>query len=211
MVGFIIGHTAGNALMYIGIADPSAGQDAINTYAYALKSNAPLLWGTRIALLISVILHVYYTLKLAGMNSSANPVKYKVKKKTTSTFGSSNATWLGLMILFFVIYHLAHYTFLVTHNEYATMMDPQGRHDVYSMVLAGFSKPIISIFYVLGVVSLGFHLKHGVQSMVHTLGFHGPNIKEKANKASNLIAFFVTVFLGFIPLAVLLGLVGEVK
>lgn len=208
MVGFLLGHTAGNALVYLG---PEMGREAINAYAQGLKDTPLLLWGTRIAMLVSVVLHVFYTLRLSAMNRAANPVNYKVKKSTTSSFGSKYATSLGIVILLFVIYHLMHYTFQVTHPEYVTMTDAMGRHDVYSMIVAGFSKPLISIFYVLAVASLGFHLKHGIQSMVHTLGLNGPNIKDKANKASTLIALFVTIFLGFIPIAVLIGLVGEAK
>jgi succinate dehydrogenase / fumarate reductase cytochrome b subunit len=87
------------------------------------------------------------------------------------------------------------------------MVDDQGRHDVYAMVVEGFSHPLISLFYVLGVVSLGFHLKHGIQSMVHTLGFNGTKLSQTTNKISNLLSIVITLLLAFIPISILLGLV----
>lgn len=201
MVGFIIGHTSGNLLMYVG-------PDAINAYAQGLRDLGPGLWVARIVLLISVILHIYYTLKLTAMNREAKPVGYKKKTYKRTTFASKNMTILGVTILAFLIYHLLHYTFQVTHPQYAEWEDALGRHDVYRMVVAGFNKPIISIFYVIGVLGLGYHLRHGIQSMVHTLGFNGDSTKKYANLFAKLITAFSVIGLGSIPIAVLLGLVG---
>ena len=64
LFGFVIGHLAGNLILF-------AGPEAYNHYAAALKGNAPLLWGTRITLLTSVILHIVFTMQLAKRNASA--------------------------------------------------------------------------------------------------------------------------------------------
>ena len=46
IVGFAVGHMAGNLQAY-------AGAEQYNAYAEMLKANAALLWGTRIALLFA--------------------------------------------------------------------------------------------------------------------------------------------------------------
>lgn len=201
MVGFIIGHTAGNILVYVG-------QDAINTYAQGLKDLGAGLWVVRIGLIVAVLLHIFYSIKLAGMNKAAKPIGYKKSTYKRSTFGSKNAVILGITVLAFLIYHLLHYTFQLTHPEYKDMADALGRHDVYTMMITGFGKPIISIIYVIGVLGLGYHLRHGIQSMVHTLGFNGGSVSNYSNLAAKLITAFVVLGLGSIPIAVLTGLVG---
>ena len=45
-----------------------------------------------------------------------------------------------------------------------------GRHDVHAMMVAGFSNPWVSGFYVLAVGLLCFHLSHGVGAMFSSLG-----------------------------------------
>ncbi|MDC1067977.1 succinate dehydrogenase cytochrome b subunit [Candidatus Kapabacteria bacterium] len=201
MVGFIIGHTSGNLLIFVG-------QDAINTYAQGLKDIGAALWVVRSALIISVVLHIYYTLKLTALNKAAKPIGYKKTTYKRSTFASRNMTILGLTILFFIIYHLLHYTFQVTHPQFKDLQDSLGRHDVYNMIVAGFQNPIICIFYILGVLGLGYHLRHGIQSMIHTIGLNSDSAKKYSNLFAKLITIFAVVGLGSIPISVLIGLVG---
>jgi succinate dehydrogenase / fumarate reductase cytochrome b subunit len=201
MVGFMIGHTSGNLLMYVG-------QDAINAYAQGLRDLGAGLWAARAVLIVSVLLHIYYTLKLTALNKSAKPIGYKKKTFKRSTFASKNMTILGVTVLLFLIYHLAHYTFQVTHPEFKSLEDNLGRHDVYSMILAGFSNPMIGVIYILGVVGLGYHLLHGIQSMVHTLGFNSDTAKKYSNLFAKLITAFTVVGLCSIPIAVLTKVIG---
>ncbi len=204
MVGFILGHTAANTLVYLG---PDLGKDLLNAYAAGLKATPLLLWGARITLLIALVIHVLTTIKLVMLNRASKPINYKVKNHHRANFASQGMMIFGLVILFFVIYHLMHYTFGVTHPEYMDYMDTQGRHDVYRMVVAGFQQPLISIFYVIAVIGLGFHLKHGVQSMIHTLGISSNKIMLTTRKVSNVISIAITILLAFIPISILLGLV----
>lgn len=204
MVGFILGHTAANTLVYLG---PDLGRDLLNAYAAGLKDAPLLLWGARGGLIVALIVHVLMTIKLVMLNKASKPINYKVKNHHRANFASQGMMIFGLVILFFLIYHLMHYTFGVTHPEFMDYTDLKGRHDVYKMVVAGFQQPIISIFYVVAVIGLGFHLKHGVQSMIHTLGISSNNIMANTKKVSNILSIAITLLLAFIPISILLGLV----
>jgi succinate dehydrogenase / fumarate reductase cytochrome b subunit len=204
MVGFILGHTAANVLVFLG---PDLGRDLLNTYAAGLKDAPLLLWGARGGLIVALIVHVLMTIKLVMLNKASKPINYKVKNHHRANFASQGMMIFGLVILFFLIYHLMHYTFGVTHPEFMDYTDLKGRHDVYKMVVAGFQQPIISIFYVVAVIGLGFHLKHGVQSMIHTLGISSNNIMANTKKVSNILSIAITLLLAFIPISILLGLV----
>jgi len=204
MVGFVLGHTAANILVFLG---PDLGRDLINAYAAGLKENPLLIWGARIGLIVALIVHVLFTIKLTMLNKSSKPIGYKVTNTKRANFASKGMALFGMVILFFVIYHLMHYTLGVTNPEFMELLDDKGRHDVYSMVVTGFQNPVVSLFYVLAVVALGFHLKHGIQSMVQTLGFSGNSLMQKTKRLSNLVSIIITLLLAFIPVSILFGLV----
>lgn len=204
MVGFIVGHTLGNLLIY-------AGPEAINTYAVGLQDLGPALWIARIVLIISLILHVVATINLVRHNRAVAG-NYKVNNYKASTFSARFMGYAGLTILFFVIYHLLHFTFGVTDpNDYARqyLLD-NGRvvHDVYTMVVLGFRNVIVSVFYILAVVFLGLHLKHGFHSLFQTLGIHGKKFTPMIQKVAVAFSVIIVVSLISIPISVMLGLVG---
>jgi len=109
LVGFVLVHMGGNLLIY-------AGQDALNSYAQKLKSLGALLWLARAGLLAVFVLHLYLTLRLTWANRAARPSKY-VYENTLQASWASRHMWLtGLVLLGFVGYHLAHFTFGLTHR-----------------------------------------------------------------------------------------------
>ena len=59
LAGFVLGHMSGNLLMFEGPA-------AINSYAAWLHANKGLLWGARIVLILSTIMHVYAAIWVKG-------------------------------------------------------------------------------------------------------------------------------------------------
>src|SRR5580765_1685741 len=64
LIGFLIGHLAGNLLIF-------KGQDSLNHYARALKDLGPLLWVFRIGLLTVFAIHIYLALRLKARNVAA--------------------------------------------------------------------------------------------------------------------------------------------
>jgi len=82
----------------------------------------------------------------------------------------------------------------------------QRMHDVYAMVIAGFSEPVVVGFYIVAVGMLCAHLSHGVSSMFQSLGLRN----EKWRGWLNGFAVFYgwAIFLGFasVPVAVQLSL-----
>jgi succinate dehydrogenase/fumarate reductase cytochrome b subunit (b558 family) len=82
------------------------------------------------------------------------------------------------------------------------------RHDVYKMVIMGFRNPYISIFYIIAVILLGFHLSHAMQSFFQTLGMAGPRFTPFIQKVSIWYGVFLSLAFLVVPLAILLGLIG---
>ena len=200
LVGFIVGHLVGNLQMFLG-------QEAVNRYAAFLKSTGEILWVVRFGLIALAVTHIVTAVSLSLENAAARPVGYAVKTYKEATYASRTMKASGLIVLAFLGYHLAHYTLMITHPEYHHLIDAQGRHDVYSMVVLGFSRPWISAWYILGVFLLGMHLSHGLYSMFQSLGIQTDTLRKRVRPAAIAIGWLI--FLGFasIPAGVLAGLI----
>lgn len=82
------------------------------------------------------------------------------------------------------------------------------RHDVYKMVVLGFRNPVIALVYIIFVLLVGFHLNHGIQSMLQTLGFNHPKYTPCVNKCCAALSYLIALALMSIPVSIVTGLVG---
>jgi succinate dehydrogenase / fumarate reductase cytochrome b subunit len=218
LVGFVTGHLVGNLQIF-------AHPDKINGYAHFLQSLGPALWGIRLFLLVCVGIHVWAAIALALENKAARgPESYGVSKWLQAIFASRYMKHTGLVVLAFIIYHIAHFTvgaaqaenFKTALPEYAMSSEfhilgfpvvAAGLpvHDVYSMVYLGFASPVVSIFYIIAVGLLSLHLLHGVDSMFQTFGLRNHRWAPGLRRVVAL--FCLAYFLGnlAIPGAILTG------
>jgi len=200
LVGFVIIHMLGNFTLYLG-------PDAINEYAYKLKSTGPLLWIFRFGLLAIFLLHVVNTIELARMNRAARPDVYAKKNKVRASTASLTMVISGTIIGAFVIYHLLQFTIGVTDPEYLKMETADGRHDVYQMVVTAFSNPLVVFFYILAMALLCLHLSHGFASVFQTLGVRNNLLAPLFKYASYGLAAIIFIGNSSMPLAVLMGFI----
>jgi succinate dehydrogenase / fumarate reductase cytochrome b subunit len=200
LFGFVIGHMLGNLQIF-------AGPTQINEYANALKSNLPLLWGVRLALLASVALHIVAGVQLWHANRRARPVGYDGGKALSSTLANRTLIVSGVIIFAFVVFHLAHFTIGLVDASYMALRDGAGRHDVRAMMIRGFRNPVVSLFYLVSVGLLCLHLSHGVASAFQSLGARSKKTEGSFRRAALIAA--IALFAGFasIPVAILAGLV----
>ena len=176
LTAFVLFHMLGNLKIFFGA-------ESINDYAHFLKhSLGAYLWIARIGLLGVFALHVGLTLWLKAKTNSARPIGYSYHRTAQATIQSRTMLITGLLILTFVLFHLAHYTFAWvtdvqnldgTMTNYLELKDKDGRHDVYRMLIAGFQVSWISAIYLLYQLMLLLHLSHGLQSSIQTLGLKG--------------------------------------
>jgi succinate dehydrogenase / fumarate reductase, cytochrome b subunit len=201
LLGFLVVHLLGNLYLL-------KGREALNAYAAWLQGN-PMLWPARIGLLAVFALHVAAGISLARENRAARPVGYRNGLALpVATLPSRSMLLTGLVVIAFVLFHLAHFTFGRVMPEAHALVDAQGRHDVYGMVLAGFQNPWIVSTYVVAMSLLGVHLAHAGQSFLQTLGIR----YEHGNQLVKAVGFglVAVIMLGnlVLPLSVFLGLAG---
>ncbi len=207
LVGFVLAHMLGNLQIFLG-------RDALNGYAEGLKGLGPILWIMRIGLIAAVVVHIWSAVRLTAMNSAARPVKYKVVHREKSTFASRVMIWSGIIIVAFLVFHLMQFTFgggpFPDDFNQLQHMEGYDRHDVFNMVVAGFSRAPVTIAYVIAMFLLCLHLKHGISSLFQTLGINHPKFNGLIKMAAPGIA--VLVFIGncSMPIACLAGWVKVV-
>ena len=203
LIGFVFVHMAGNLQVLLG-------QDKINAYAHALQSlPMPILWGSRLFLLVCVVIHAWTAIVLIRENRAARPQSNDVEVTKRAGLSSLKMGLSGTILLFFIVFHLLHFTVRTVYPEYNDMMTsvgaPEGEevHDVYTMVLAGFQHTWVSVFYIVAMFLLCGHLSHGFSSVFQSLGIRSESWRVKIDLAAKAYAW--VIFLGFsiIPILVL--------
>ena len=112
---FLIAHLLGNLQVF-------SGADAVNGYAEKLRSLGPLLWVARIGLIVLASLHIATALRLAKANDAARPVAYTKQAHRHVKPQTKTMVMTGLVILGYVLYHLAHFTWACFHVFIIIMM-----------------------------------------------------------------------------------------
>ena len=196
LVGFVLGHLFGNLQIYL----PN-GREAMNAYGEFLRHflHGAGLWIARAVLLAAVILHIWSATSLTLSSRAARSVGYRERTWTESTYASRTMRWSGVIVLAFVIYHLLHFTFGTVHPSFVP-------GDVGHNFIVGFQNPWVSLFYVVAMVLLALHLRHGVWSMCQTLGLSHPRYRRWARAAAWAIALIVLIGNVSFPVAVQAGL-----
>ncbi|HEX3717993.1 MAG TPA: succinate dehydrogenase cytochrome b subunit [Verrucomicrobiae bacterium] len=203
---FVVGHLAGNLQIFIG-------PESLNRYGNFLQTNVEVLWPVRIVLLILIGIHIWSATKLTLENRVARPQAYQQWGPTVASYASRTMMYSGVIVAIFIIYHLLHFTVMVkgvnfTGHDFDArpeFLDAKGRHDIYKMMITGFSVWWVSAFYILGVGLLCLHLSHGISAMFQSMGWkkrsYGPLLDGAAKWVSILI------FLGYIsiPVSILCG------
>jgi succinate dehydrogenase / fumarate reductase cytochrome b subunit len=198
LFGFVFAHMVGNLKVY-------QGEEKLNKYAHFLRevgspifAQEQLLWIMRLVLLAAVVLHIAAAYQLTQMSRRSRPVSYARRRDVQASYASRTMRWGGVIILLFVIYHLLHFTFGVAHHNFQ-------RENVYQNIVSGFQVWYVSLFYILAMLALGMHLRHGLWSMFQSLGLSNRRWNGLLRGFATIFAVLVVVGNASIPVAVLLG------
>ena len=215
LVGFVLGHLLGNLQIFLELTGPNNGRHALNSYAHLLHSLPALLWGTRILLIVAVVAHFLSAFALIQQNRRARPQGYRVTTYQKTSFAARTLRWGGVIILAFIVYHIGHLTLgmlkpgLERVAGGALAVDGYGHIDVYANVIRGFQVEWVAAAYIVANGLLGFHLYHGVWSMLQTLGVSHSVLNDNRRDRRKLAAAFFGLFVAAgnisIPVAVLAG------
>ena len=204
LFAFVTGHLLGNLQIFLP-------PERINAYGHFLESLGELLWAVRIFLFVCLVIHVWLAIDLTLKNRAARPTGYGVVHTNRATIASRVMARTGIVVLAFLIYHLMDFTFRVQHPEWgnATCQLANGIwvRDLHTMMVQGFSRVGVSIFYIVAVGLLSFHLSHGVVSLVQSLGLKSEKWTRGLERFTVTYCWFYFLLNAAIPLSILGGLI----
>ncbi len=194
LVGFVITHLIGNLTLLIGA-------EAFNEYTYFLHhlGHGWFVILAEMGLIGFFLLHIVSGLRVAMSRRLGRPKGYVVRGDAGSpsrkTAASRSMAISGIFLLVFVVLHVRHFKF---GPEYTTLVHGEPSRDLYRLVVAEFQEPLVVGAYVLSMLFLGLHLRHGVWSMIQSLG----GLSRKLLPLAYTAALFVGALLalGFIIL-----------
>ncbi len=193
LVSFLFIHMLGNLQTFEG------GPHAINVYARFLQTLPwEILWSFRGVMALCIVLHFLMGYLLVLENKKARPQKYAVQKFVTASLAARTMIYSGTVIIIFVVFHLMHFTILNLDPVFSKLHwihDGTNYHDVYAMMIYGFSSTAVSVGYIVALAIMCYHLSHAVSSMFQSLGLRNEQTRKYLGWIA--IAYSIIIFLGF--------------
>ena len=200
LVLYLVVHMLGNLQIFFGPENIDGYAVWIRTILAPLLGNEGFVWVIRIVLTLAVVGHIWAATLLALRAKRARPVKYAAGNKVKGNYTTRTMRWGGVIVLLFIVYHILDLT--------TGTLNPNGEHlAVWDNVHADFAPDrwYVTIWYVVALLAIFFHLRHGLWSATQTFGWSS-NRREPILKAI-ATAFSGLLVLGFliVPISVTFG------
>jgi succinate dehydrogenase / fumarate reductase, cytochrome b subunit len=197
---FVVAHMLGNLKIFFGITAFDDYSEHLRTLGADIVGYSGVLWILRVVLLASVVLHVWAAFALWYRAKRARPIGYQHRQKWEGSYAARTMRWGGVIVGLFVIWHILDLTT-------GTVNPAPAGAGAYEKLVASFDRPVVAIFYILAVLALGLHIRHGLWSAIQTFGRNSA-LKQNALKSfSFVVAAVITVGFVIIPISVMTGLV----
>src|SRR5258706_6138246 len=206
LILFLIVHVTVNACMWAVVFDPDDNGEVFDKAAHWLGSTlVPRV--LEIGLFLFIIIHVVQGYVLEVQNRQKRGINYHVK------MGSEGSKWyrksmglLGTLIFLFLIVHIADFWIPSRFgglNE--VYYDGKEYHNLYGKMIEVFQNSYIVALYIIGCISLAWHLIHGFQSSFRTIGMSNKKYMAMINATGIAFSIIVSLAFAMMPVSVYLG------
>ena len=144
--------------------------------------------------------HLWAALVVTRASWQARPVGYRRLDTSETTYAARTMRWGGVIIVFYVVYHLLDLTFGSVNPSFIA-------GDVYHNLVASFARVPVSAAYAVAVIAVALHVYHGLWSALQTLGLNRPPTSGWRRSVAAAVAVLIAGGYIAIPLAVLAGVV----
>ncbi len=197
LIIYLVVHAGINALIFY-----NDGGETFNAAAYFMSHN----WFMRfleVGLFAVFILHIIQGLLLWKQNRNArgeagySATKYPANIKWYSRYMG----WLGTFLLLFLIMHLSHF-WIHTKSE---MYFSGPELNLYEEMRNVFTNPLWFTLYMIGLVSLLFHLLQGFQSAFQTFGINHKRYTPVIKGIGVFYAVAICILFAMMPVSFMAG------
>lgn len=215
LISFLVIHVGVNACIFkdLSMIDPADDGDMFNRAADFMGSMV-LIRIMEVVLFLGFFIHIIQGLILEFQNRSKRAQGYAVQMGNKgSKWYSRSMGLLGTLLLIFLILHWWHFWIpsRFTHaglEEPYVMSNQRVGHNMFNLMKVTFSEWWVVIVYILGCISLAYHLLHGFQSAFRTLGLSNTRYIKLVNAAGFAYSIIVPLIFALMPLSMKLGWVG---
>lgn len=197
---FLIVHLSANLLL---LFPEDTARGLYNSYSTTLRESL-LISIVAYLLYLSIILHVVYAAIITYRNRKSRGSRYVINHNSeNSTWASQNMGLLGVLILLFIVVHLANFWAKIKLGIGENVgLDEAGLVDVYEVTYLLFHNIYYVLFYSILMIPLGFHLYHGLKSAFMSLGFYHKKGLRILAKISLVYTLIISIGFGIIPIIV---------
>ena len=196
LILFLMVHAGLNACIWAG-----DGGEMFNKGAHFMGNN----WVPRILELgrfAGILLHIIQGFLLTVENRKKRTIGYEVSYNEGSKWYSRSMGLLGTLILLFLVLHLSHF-WLPNRSNQGFLLGEE--INLYKKMKLEFSVLWVVIVYVVGCISLGYHLAHGFQSAFRTLGVHNRRYNTMLISLGYGFAIIISLLFALMPVSFYLG------
>lgn len=196
LIMFLAVHCGVNAMIFW-----NDGGEVFNAAAEFMSTNW-LIRTVEIGLFGFLLLHVFQGLVLWYTNGQ------KRKEKYGKSAGNKNSTWysrsmgiLGSLLLIFLVIHLRHFWIVSRFTDEIT----SGQETLFGEMKEVFQNPYAVLIYVIGCISLAYHLLHGFQSAFQSLGINHSAYNGIIKSAGIGFSLIVSILFAAMPITMYMG------
>ena len=203
---FIFFHMIGNLHAFEGAHELNEYGEGLRDIGEPLVPRTFILWALlRLPVAIALAVHVHAAFALTRSNRVARGATGYAGDRSyhAATYASRTMRWTGVIILLYLIWHLADLTWGIEAVNPAFE-----RGDVYGNLVASLERWPVTLIYVVAQGALALHVWHGAWSMFQSLGINNPRINRFRRSFAS--GFTVIVAAGYlaVPVGVQLGIIG---
>jgi succinate dehydrogenase / fumarate reductase, cytochrome b subunit len=203
LLGFVLIHMIGNLKVYLGPEDINHYGEWLREIAVPALPRTVFLWLLRGGLITAFAVHMHAAYALTRMNHRARPTKYASDRDyVAANFASRTMRWTGIIVILFVIFHLADLTWGSANPDFE-------RGNVYHNMVGSFDRIPVAVAYIVANLALAVHIFHGAWSLFASLGVSNPRLVKL--RRAFAVGFAAIILLGNIsfPIMVQAGVIEE--
>ena len=212
LISFLVVHVGVNACIFKDVFVPDDNGDMFNRAA-DFMGRTVVVRIMEYVLFAGFLIHIIQGLVVEFENRSKRKMGYAVPMGNRgSKWYSRSMGLLGTILLIFLIIHWSHFWVpsRFTHAGLEPMILSNQRlsHDMFSLMKETFSHWWVVVLYVVGCISLAWHLMHGFQSAFRTIGLHNKKYLKLVNAFGIGFSVIVPLVFALMPLSFKLGWIG---
>lgn len=182
---FLVFHLINNLVLF-------TGSENFNQMVSFLEGIKPIIRIMEFGLLVIILIHIVNAIYLTISNKKAATTRYRVEASSTSSINSRIMIVSGTTILLFFIIHLKYIWYTYQAHLFSS---EETYYDVILRNEIGYlGHTPTAVFYIIAILFIASHLKHGIQSAFKTFGL-------SSNSKWSILYLSSVLFWGFIPLA----------